>query len=181
MSLSPHPAIHPELLAGADELWHLERSAVSGRITRAVALHGGEEAVAGMPACGFPRPVFRMTGGEVVVDAALFSDLRTVPARAAATLGPAGETIGRIVTRDHDPREVVKLLVHAGVIDANVRLVATVAIVAEGRDDAGRWFRLLSDDRAWTGRDGRDLYAFGVRVSPSGTIRLVNPNSLHAD
>lgn len=173
------PIVHPALQAGAFEVWRLERTAVANSITRAVPLTGAERAVAGIPDCGFRRPVFRMVGREIVVDAAVFSDLRTVRVRGAATFGPAGEIIGRVVAEGNAPRNLVKLLVHAGVIDANVHLVAAVAITAEGRDDAGHWFRLLSDDRFWTDRDGRDLYAFGVRVSPAGLIRVVNPNSLH--
>lgn len=170
--------VHPTLQVGSLDVWQLERSAVANSVTRAVALTGAERAVAGIPECGFGKPVFRIVGREVVVDAAVFTDLRTVRARRAATLGPAGEIVGRIVANGHDPRNVVKLLVHAGVIDANVHLMATVAVVAEGRDVSGHWFRLLSDDRFWTDRDGRDLYAFGVRVSPAGLIRIVNPHSL---
>jgi hypothetical protein len=173
------PQVHPALQTGAFELWRLERTAVANSITRAVSLTGAERAVAGIPDCGFRRPAFRMVGREIVVDAAVFTDLRTVGARGAATFGPAGEIVGRIVADGHAPRNVVKLLVHAGVIDANVHLIATVAIMAEDRDGAGHWLRLLSDDRFWTDRDGRDVYAFGVRVSPAGLIRVVNPNSLH--
>lgn len=176
--LPPHAPLHPAMRDGPLHVWHLRRTGTAKSVFRAVHLTGAERAMAGLPGCGFATHVFRIVDREIVVDATVFTDLKTVRARHAATLGPAGEAIGQLVATGHEPRNIVKLLVHAGVIEANIHALATVAVMAEGRDAAGHWFRLLSDDRFRTDREGRDLYAFGVRISPAGMIRVTNPHSL---
>lgn len=170
--------LHPAMSNDPLQVWHLERGGCVRSVTRAVHLTGAEQAAAGIPGCGFATPVFRTVGRETVVDAAIFTDLRTVRTRHAATFDPAGEAIGRLVVMGHEPRDVVKLLVHAGVIDSGSAAKTAVAVMAEGHDDEGHWFRLLAEERSRADQEHRDLYAFGVRVSPIGMMFVTNPNSL---
>lgn len=162
----------------ASKTWDLQRNPVAQPMVRARGIAAADRPVAGIPPCGFEQPVFWQAADGVVVDATVFTDLKAVQGRRAATLGVAGAEVGRIIVRGHDPLEVVKLLVHAGVIDANIHAAATVGVVATGRDDGGAWFRLESDARFWTNRENRERFAFGVRVSDEGDIRVVPPGSL---
>lgn len=170
--------LHPAMGNDPLEVWHLKRVGCVRSVTRAVHLTGAEHAAAGIPSCGFATPVFRTVGRETVVDAAVFTDLRTVRTRHAATFDPAGEAIGRLVVMGHEPRDVVKLLVHAGVIDSGSHAETTVAVMAEGHDDEGYWFRLLAEDQSRADHEHCNLYAFGVRVSPIGMMFVTNPHFL---
>lgn len=154
------------------EVWQLERNPVAQSIVRARHIAATDRAVAGIPACGFERPVFWRADDEIVVDETVFSELRTVQARRAATFAPAGELVGRVAARGRDPLDIVKLLVHAGVIDATIHVAATVHVLAAGRDATGAWFRLASDARFWTDREHHERFEFGVRILDSGEIHV---------
>lgn len=160
------------------EVWILERNPVAEPLVRARGITAADEAVPGIPPCGFDRPVFWQTADAIVVDEAAFSDLKTVPGRRAATFAAEGERVGRIVAPGHDPRQVVKLLVHAGIIDANIHASATVEMLAAGHAGGDAWFRLASDASYWTDREHRERFEFGVRVSAAGDILVVHPRSL---
>lgn len=160
------------------ETWKLERNPVAQPLVKARRITTADQAVPGIPPCGFERPVFWKGEDGIVVDGAVFTDLRTVMGRRAATFAPAGEPVGRIVGRGHESRQVVKLLVHAGVIDANIHVAATVEVVAAGCDADGDWFRLASDASFWTSRENRERFEFGARVAETGEIRVVNAASL---
>jgi len=162
----------------AQETWSLERNPVAQPLVRARPITTADRPVPGITPCGFGRPVFWQAADGIVVDEAFFSDLKTVHCRRATTFGPEGERVGRIVGRGHDSRQVVKLLVHAGVIDANIHAAATVDVVAGGHDASGDWFRLKSDASFWTNRENHERFEFAVRVSETGEIRVVHPRSL---
>lgn len=161
-------------MQGPVERWQLERNPIAAPLIPARRIVLSDERVPGIPACGFSRPVFWNSGHEVVVDQDLFTDLRTVRARQARGLDPEGIVVGRVRHPKHDPRQVVKLLVTSGVVDANIHVVATVSLMEEGRNSRGYWARLISDDRFWTNRENRMLYDFAVVISFEGEIRLMD-------
>ncbi|NUQ62876.1 MAG: hypothetical protein HUU20_10325 [Pirellulales bacterium] len=156
------------------ECWQLERNPVACPLVPAREITESYAPVRGIPPCGFKGPVFWESSGQAVVDRALFTDLRTVRARQARELPPGGAIIGRILDTKHDPRQVVKLLVLSGIVDANIHVVATISLMEEGHDAKGYWCRLVSDDRYWTNQENRVLYDFALRLSPQGEIRLVH-------
>ena len=158
------------------ERWELEENRLSGRIIQAREITKSDKPVAGIPPCGFPRPVFWSAAGGIVVDRNYLTDLTVVHARRSRELGPEGAVVGRVLDTKRDPRQVVKLLVLAGVVDANIHVVATVSLMEEGRDPQGYWCRLISDDRFWTNSENRVVYDFAVRVSTEGEIRLMHVN-----
>ena len=162
------------------EQWQLEKNRLSGRIIQAREITESDRPVADIPACGFAGPVFWDSVGGSVADRNHFSDLQVVHARLARQLGPEGVIVGRVLDTNRDPRQVVKLLVLSGVVDANIHVVATVSLMEEGRDSQGYWCRLVSDDRYWTNGENRIIYDFAVRISTKGEIRLMHVNHVIA-
>lgn len=160
------------------ETWSLQRNPVAQPIVRARRLTAMDQPVPDIPSCGFEELVFVRAADEIAVNMAVFGDLTTVACRRAAAFGSEGERVGRIVTRGLDSRQVVKLLVHAGIIDATIHVAATVAVAAAGHDVGGDWLLLTSDATYWTNREHHERFEFGVRISVTGEIRVVNPRSL---
>jgi hypothetical protein len=160
------------------EAWELQRNPVAQPRVRARAITADDRPVEGIPACGFDRPVFWQADDEVVVDRTRFTDLTAVQGRLAEQFADTGKAVGRLVDRRQSGLEVVKLLVHAGIVDANIHAAATVTLVAAGRDGEGEWFKLASDARYWTNQENREIFEFGVRVAESGEIRVLNPRTL---
>jgi hypothetical protein len=160
------------------ETWQLERNPVAQPLVRARPITAADRPVPNIPPCGFERPVFWEGDDGIVVDATAFSDLRTVQGRRASAAGAAGSLVGRVVHDGQDARLVVKLLVHAGVIDAGIHAATTVTLVAAGRDGDGEWFRLASDARYWTNREHHEPFTFGVRVSAAGEVRVLDARAL---
>lgn len=161
--------------------WRLERNPIAARTVPAREIVESNKPVNDIPPCGFAKPVFWFSSDQtVVVDRNQFTDLRTVRGQQSKELGPEGILIGRMLETKRDPRQVVKLLVLSGVVDANIHVVATVSLMEEGRDDQGYWCRLVSDDRYWTNQENRVLYDFAIRISSGGEIRLMHVNSMGA-
>ncbi len=170
----------PYDLKKAIEVWTVERNPITAPIVPARDVSKADSPVPGIPECGFERPVFWNLDESPVVDRAVFTDLRSVKARSNRDLPKDGLLVGSILDSKHRPRDVIKLLVTSGVIDANIHVVATIHVMEEGKDSQGHWVKLVSDDRYWTNKEHQVFYDFAVHVSDRGEIRLVSVTKLES-
>ncbi len=107
-----------------------------------------------------------------------FEGLTYQRAKLADRLDAAGTLVGTYVGDDLAERDIIGYLLETHIVDANQHIIATVYLMREGRDDAGYWAMLVSEDPYWTNQDNLDIYPFAIRILNNGEMWLHNADSV---
>lgn len=113
-----------------------------------------------------------------VLEDSRFESLTESRAKLASQLDEAGTFIGKYVGDDLSEHDIVGYLLDNHIVDANLHIVATIYLMAEGHDETGYWALLVSEDPYWTNQENLDIYPFAIRINQDGELWLHNAETV---